>query len=155
MFLFHVLALREKQLGLEHPDTLWTMHNLADVYDSQGRHSEAETQYKLVLALREKQLGLEHPHTQDHALSRHCLQIPGSIQRGRDAVQACPGPHGETAGSGSMEHPDTLLIMDNCANVYESQGRHSEAVALREQVEVIKERKRAKERSDPYHSIHS
>jgi tetratricopeptide (TPR) repeat protein len=72
MFLFHVLALREKQLGLEHPDTLWTMHNLADVYDSQGRHSEAETQYKLVLALREKQLGLEHPDT---LRTMHCLAI--------------------------------------------------------------------------------
>ncbi len=41
-----VLALREKVLGPEHPDTLSTRHNLAGALIDQGRPAEAETSYK-------------------------------------------------------------------------------------------------------------
>src|SRR5262245_45487860 len=36
------LALAEKALGPEHPDTLLSVNNLAALYQAQGRYSEAE-----------------------------------------------------------------------------------------------------------------
>jgi tetratricopeptide (TPR) repeat protein len=56
-----VLQLREKVLGKEHPDTLTTMNNLAELYRLQGRHAEAEQLHQKALQLREKVLGKEHP----------------------------------------------------------------------------------------------
>jgi tetratricopeptide (TPR) repeat protein len=57
------LALDEKVLGKEHPDTLTTTNNLALVLHRQGNYEEAETIYKQTLALREKVLGKEYPST--------------------------------------------------------------------------------------------
>ncbi|MBD2338416.1 tetratricopeptide repeat protein, partial [Calothrix sp. FACHB-156] len=50
----------QKELGLE-KDLATSLNNLAGLYDSQGRYSEAETLYTQALALRRKLLGEEHP----------------------------------------------------------------------------------------------
>ena len=55
------LELREKVLGPEHPDTLTSMNNLAEVLTDQGKYEAAEEMHRQVLELREKVLGLEHP----------------------------------------------------------------------------------------------
>ena len=49
--------------GQEHPDTLSTMHNLANSYDEAGRRAETLKLREEVLALRRKVLGPEHPDT--------------------------------------------------------------------------------------------
>jgi tetratricopeptide (TPR) repeat protein len=64
------LAMKEKVLGKEHPDTLTTMNNLALVLNKQGKYEEAETMYRQTLAMKEKALGKEHPST---LLSVYCL----------------------------------------------------------------------------------
>ena len=55
------LAIREKALGLEHPDVGTSLNNLARLYQSQGRYAEAEPLFRRSLAIREKALGPEHP----------------------------------------------------------------------------------------------
>ncbi|WP_048314625.1 CHAT domain-containing protein, partial [Crocosphaera watsonii] len=55
------LALIKKLLGDEHPDVATSFNNLAGLYRSQGRYTEAEPLYKDALALRKKLLGDEHP----------------------------------------------------------------------------------------------
>ena len=40
---------RQKTLGLENPETLQTIGNLARLYDEQKKYSEAETLYKMLL----------------------------------------------------------------------------------------------------------
>ena len=57
------LALIEKALGQEHPDTLESMGNLASVLGSQGKYDAAEAIDRQTLQLREKALGEEHPDT--------------------------------------------------------------------------------------------
>ena len=37
-----VMEARRRLLGVDHPDTLWSMANLACTYESQGRLKEAE-----------------------------------------------------------------------------------------------------------------
>jgi CHAT domain-containing protein len=58
-----VLAIREKALGPEHPDTATSLNNLAGLYETTGRYAEAEPLYKRSLAIREKVLGSDHPDT--------------------------------------------------------------------------------------------
>jgi tetratricopeptide (TPR) repeat protein len=57
------LAITEKALGPEHPDTALSLNNLATLYISQGRYAEAEPLYQRALAIVEKALGPEHPNT--------------------------------------------------------------------------------------------
>lgn len=57
------LAIREKVLGPEHPDTARSLIDLAGLYERQGRYGDAELLYKRALAIREKVLGPLHPDT--------------------------------------------------------------------------------------------
>ena len=50
-------------LGKEHPDTLTSKNNLAEVLSSQGNYEEAEQIHRQALALRERVLGKEDPDT--------------------------------------------------------------------------------------------
>jgi tetratricopeptide (TPR) repeat protein len=56
------LALRHQLLGEKHPDIAQSMNNLAVLYLSQGKYSEAEPLLIQALALWRKLLGEEHPH---------------------------------------------------------------------------------------------
>ena len=58
-----VLAIREKQLGSEHPDTATSLGNLGALYFAQGKYEQAEPLLQHALAIREKQLGPDHPST--------------------------------------------------------------------------------------------
>jgi hypothetical protein len=50
-------------LGVEHPDTLMSMNNLAVTYSNQGRNVEAAALKEEVLEKRKQILGVEHPDT--------------------------------------------------------------------------------------------
>jgi tetratricopeptide (TPR) repeat protein len=57
------LAIWEKALGAEHPDTALSLNNLAGLYRAQGEYGKAEPLYERSLAILEKTLGGEHPTT--------------------------------------------------------------------------------------------
>ena len=57
------LAIRERVLGTEHPDTATTYNNMAGVYEDQGDYEKALEYYGKALAIRERALGTEHPST--------------------------------------------------------------------------------------------
>ena len=63
------LAVAERVLGPEHPDTLTNVNLLATLYQAQGRYSEADPLFMRVLADRERVLGPEHPATLASAAS--------------------------------------------------------------------------------------
>jgi tetratricopeptide (TPR) repeat protein len=146
------LAVSEKQLGLEHRDTLTIMHNLAMVHYSRGRHSEAEKEYKHVLVLQEKHLGLEHPDT---LRTMHNLAIVYSSQ-GRYSEAEKQYKHVLTLREKQLglEHPDTLTTMHNLANVYYSQGRHSEAETQYKHVLRLREKLLGLEHPDTLGTMH-
>ena len=59
-----VVETRKNVLGLQHPDTLTGMSNLASTYKNQGRWKEAEELLQVqVVETRKNVLGLEHSHT--------------------------------------------------------------------------------------------
>ncbi|KAF2719285.1 hypothetical protein K431DRAFT_201231, partial [Polychaeton citri CBS 116435] len=51
-------------LGLEHPDTLASMHNLVGNYYDQGRIQEAQKLVPSCVEAQTRQLGARHPNTQ-------------------------------------------------------------------------------------------
>jgi tetratricopeptide (TPR) repeat protein len=55
------LALKESQLGEEHPDVATSLNNLARLYVTQGRDFEAVPLLERSLAIQEKTLDDEHP----------------------------------------------------------------------------------------------
>ncbi len=57
------LVMRKRLLGDEDPDVANSLNNLALLYNSQGRYSEAEPLYIEALAIAEKLLGANHPNT--------------------------------------------------------------------------------------------
>jgi tetratricopeptide (TPR) repeat protein len=147
------LAASEKQLGVEHPDTLEIMYTLALVYTAQGHYDEAEIQYRHVLALREKQLGSEHPDTLN-------------TMYGLAGVYRILGRHSEAEAHYKLvlalrekqlglEHPATLHIMHGLALVYTVQGRHSEAETQFKHVLALTEKQRGLEHPDTVAIMHS
>lgn len=58
-----ILEENKKEFGLEHPETLESMANLASTYEDQGRWAEAEELDRYLVETRKKQLGFEHDLT--------------------------------------------------------------------------------------------
>ena len=58
------LAIREKQLGAEHPHVANSLNSLAILYQSQGKYTEAEPLYQKAIAICSEKLGENHPDTQ-------------------------------------------------------------------------------------------
>ncbi|MBP1468758.1 tetratricopeptide repeat protein, partial [Candidatus Chloroploca sp. M-50] len=57
------LAIRERVLGPEHPDTALSLNNLASLHQTQGNYDAARPLYERALAISERVLGPEHPNT--------------------------------------------------------------------------------------------
>ncbi|GAB4459172.1 MAG: hypothetical protein OHK0037_04110 [Elainellaceae cyanobacterium] len=58
------LAIREAQLSADHPDTATSLNNLAGLYESMGRYTEAEPLYLRALPILFSRLGQDHPTSQ-------------------------------------------------------------------------------------------
>jgi tetratricopeptide (TPR) repeat protein len=57
------LELRQRLLGEEHPDVAQSYNNLAELYSSQGRYTDAEPLLLKALEIAERSLGDNHPNT--------------------------------------------------------------------------------------------
>ncbi|MCS6880196.1 MAG: tetratricopeptide repeat protein [Oscillochloridaceae bacterium] len=58
------LAIRERALGPDHPDTAQSLHNLAELFRVQGNYAAAEQLMIRALRIYEARLGPDHPDTQ-------------------------------------------------------------------------------------------
>lgn len=109
-------SIREQALGVEHPDVLTTINNLADVYMKQDKLNVAEELYKDVLAVRTRILGAEHPAVAQTLQSMaqlsysqrqyaHAQQVYNQVRTIREKVL---GP----------EHPDVAQCLYGLALIY-------------------------------------
>jgi tetratricopeptide (TPR) repeat protein len=57
------LAIREKVLGAQHPDTATSLNNLAFLLYFKGDYNDAEPLFRRALAIAEQVLGHNHPNT--------------------------------------------------------------------------------------------
>jgi tetratricopeptide (TPR) repeat protein len=122
------LAISEKQLGPEHPDTGTSLNNLAGLYESMGRYEAAEPLYLRALAIREKQLGPEHPSTGTS------LNNLAGLYRSMGRYEAAEPLYLRALAISEKqlgpEHPDTGTSLNNLAGLYESMGRYEAAEPL-------------------------
>jgi tetratricopeptide (TPR) repeat protein len=114
------LAIREKVLGTEHPDTARSLNNLGVLLQSQGDLAAARPYLERALAIREKVLGAEHPGT---ATSLNNLGF--LLRSQRDLAGARPYCERALAIREKVlgaEHPDTALSLNNLGFLLQSQG---------------------------------
>ncbi len=78
------LAIREAQLGADHPDTAQSLNNLAALYESMGRYGDAEPLYLRTIQIFLAALGQDHPNTQTF-ISNFVYLLQQVITAGRTA----------------------------------------------------------------------
>ncbi|KAH8818844.1 hypothetical protein DL96DRAFT_1504027 [Flagelloscypha sp. PMI_526] len=124
----------EKQimLGANHPETLGSKNNFANICSELGQHRSALELMEQVLKLRKQMLGEVHPDTltsmnnlaiiYSHLGQHHnALELKEQVLKLRTQILG-------------MEHPDTLASMNNLAITYSYLGQHRNALELKEQV---------------------
>ena len=123
----NVLAHRERILGADHPDTVWTRHELAWLAACDGHWAEAEAAYRTVLDVRRRTLGCEHADT---LMTRHELAWAIANQgRAQEAEQLLIIVLAARQGVLGEEHPRTLWTRHELAWAIANQGRWAEAEA--------------------------
>jgi len=132
------VALRQKLLGPDHPDTLRSTNLLANLEREVGHHTTAEKIFLDVVQRRRRVLGPEHPDT---LLSMNDL---GVLQREVGMYSQAADTHSQVLEarrrSLGAEHADTLVSMNNLAVAYSKLGRLSDAETLHRQVLEIRRR---------------
>ena len=73
-----VMETRKRVLGVEHPDTLVSMNNLAYTWKGQGRCAEALKLMEECVRLRTRILGVDHPYTLSSSATLNGWQIDAS-----------------------------------------------------------------------------
>jgi eukaryotic-like serine/threonine-protein kinase len=130
--LARVLALRQQVLGLNHPETLAVVSNLAAAYEDAGRYEAALPLRKDVLERTKSKLGPENVETlravitlakayRDSGQLKEALAL---LEPTQSLMQRLLGP----------DHPDTLSATSDLGLDYRDAGRGSEAVSLLEDV---------------------
>ena len=104
------LAIREKALGPEHPDTATSLNNLAMLLQAQGDYAAARPLFERALAIREKALGPEHPDTATSLNNLAILlQAQGDLRGGAAALRARAGDPREGARPRASPHKSHAL----------------------------------------------
>ncbi len=123
-FAFRLLA-SDPSAGLDHPDTLASLSNLALVLHDLGRLEEAEAEDRAVAEARQRVLGPEHPDT---LASRGNLALVlrdlGRLKDAQAEIRAVRAARRRVLGP---DHPSTLASRDNLALVLRDLGRLTEA----------------------------
>jgi serine/threonine protein kinase/lipopolysaccharide biosynthesis regulator YciM len=123
---------REAALGLDHPDTLQSKHNLARLYQEQGKYGRAESLFREVLQARTAKLGDDHPSTLE---TKNNLALVYYDQEQYDRAEALHREvlQARTAKLGAND-PVTLATKNNLALVYDQQGQYDRAEGLLQEV---------------------
>ncbi|AFZ26376.1 tetratricopeptide repeat protein [Cylindrospermum stagnale PCC 7417] len=117
----------QKELDLE-KDLATSLNNLAALYKSQGRYSDAEPLYLQSLEIKKRQLGQDHP---DVANSLNNLAALYEFQgRYSDAEPLYLQSLEILKRQLGQDHPDVATSLNNLASLYKSQGRYSDAEPL-------------------------
>ncbi len=122
-----VLDDRTRVLGLDHPDTLQTSHDLAYTLSGLGHHDQALSAFSSVVEDRTRVLGADHRDTLE---ARYNVAFElGAVGRHDDAATAYGAALKDETRVLGADHPDTLATRMSLAFELGELGRHSEAVA--------------------------
>jgi eukaryotic-like serine/threonine-protein kinase len=128
------LDVREKELGSDHPDTLFAIDSLASAYidagTEGGKLDEALELLKRLRAAQEKALGSDHLETLQ-TLDRLAVT---NLLKGKVNEAVALFEHVRDARSKRLgkDHSDTLTTIQNLAQAYMASGKLKEAIELLE-----------------------
>lgn len=132
------LAIREKALGPEHPDTATSLSSLGGLYLTTGRYAEAEPLFLRALAISEKIFGPQHPNT---AVSLNNLaRLYRHRGRQTEAELLLKRALAITEQALGAEHPNIAVCLNDLATVYLAVGRYAEAEPLHKRALEIAEK---------------
>jgi tetratricopeptide (TPR) repeat protein len=143
----------EDRRGPEHPDTVVTLNNLAQLYHDQGRYEEAEPLLQRTLGIREKTLGPEHLDTVVSISNLGGLyRDQGRYEEAEPLLQRTLGIREKVLGP---EHPNTALTLNNLGGLYDEQRRYEDAEPLYKRALEIREEVLGPEHPDTAQSINN
>jgi tetratricopeptide (TPR) repeat protein len=121
-----------KQLGADHPHTIFILNNLARAYQAVGRTAEAVALYEQVRDTCVQKLGANHPHT----LTALNNLATAYLAAGRTAEAIALFERLGDARDQLLraDHPDTLRTRSSLAVAYLNAGKTAQAITLFEQV---------------------
>ncbi len=140
------LAVSEKALGPDHPDTATSLNNLALLLWEQGHPESAQPLHERALTIREKALGPEHPATAE-SLNNLALDLhaQGDLVGARSLLERALEVRERALG---QEHHVTAINLDNLAIVLLDQGDLSSARMLSDRAVAIFEKTLGSEHPD-------
>ena len=134
----HALIIKEKTLGLDHPDVAVSLNNLAELYRAQGKFSEADPLYRRALAIQEKVLGPDHPAV---AVSLNNLaelyRAQGKYTEVEQMYRCALAIQEKVLGP---DHPDVAASLNNLAGLYQEQGKYIEVEQMYRRALAIQEK---------------
>jgi tetratricopeptide (TPR) repeat protein len=147
------LAIREKVLGPEHPDTATSLSHFARLLHAQGDLAGARHLHERVLAIHEKVFGPEHPDTAT-SLSHFArlLHAQGDLAGARHLHERALAIHEKVLGP---EHPDTARGLNSLAGLLHDQGDFAGSRPLFERGLAIREKVLGPEHPDTAMSLSS
>jgi tetratricopeptide (TPR) repeat protein len=148
-----VLAIREKVLGREHPETAKSLLNLGGLLQDYVHLSEARPLLERALSIREKVLGSEHPETARslNNLAR-LLRQQGDLAGARPLYERALAIYEKVRGP---THPHTARSINNLARLLEDQGDLAAARLLFERALAVREKAIGNEHPDTAKSLNN
>ncbi len=147
------LAIREKVLGPEHPDTAGSLNKLAMLYFTLGQYDQALPLYRRALAINKKVLGPEHPDTATSLNNLAELYITlGQYDQALPLHQRALAISEKVLGP---EHADTATSLNNLAALYSTLGQYDQALPLYQRALVIREKVLGLEHADTATSLNN
>ena len=123
---------REKILGEEHEDSIWSVAMVALGYELQGMWEEAEKLEVQVMESRKTKLGADHPSTL--AIMNNLASTYWNQGRWEEAEKLQVQVMESRKTKLGADHPSTLSSMNNLASTYRRQGWWEKAEKLEVQV---------------------
>jgi tetratricopeptide (TPR) repeat protein len=132
------LAIREKVLGPEHPETSSSLNNLGLLLWEQGDLAAARSLHERSLAIKEKMLGPDDPRTAT-SLDNLALVLgdQGDLAAALQLHERALAIYEKVLGP---EHPETATALNNLAGLLRAQGDLVGARPLYERALVIREK---------------
>lgn len=137
---FHerALAVSQRWLGTEHPDTLQSMHSLSRTLGARGENARSKELSEQTLEARRRVLGVEHPDTlRTMRFLGSTFWAVGEYAEAKRVYEQTLEIQTRVLGA---EHPDTLQTMGHLAAGLWNLGEYAEAKRLNEQTLEIKTR---------------
>ena len=143
--------MRERTLGKDHPDTLMSMNNLANLLKAKGDHAGAEPLLRRAVEAMERTLGKEHPDTLGSVNNlADLLKAKGDYAGAEPLYRRALEARERTLGK---EHPDTLGSVNNLAVLLHKKGDYTGAEPLLRRALEARERTLGKEHPDTLSSV--